>query len=444
MSVKILKNTLNDQQINIIRSLLVITPSVNNFNNYNTDCKSIIFYYTDKDYIYLPFNFASILFNYISNSNISYPSTNFTFKGDLRQYQLSIVNEAMEQLQSKRTTLLALFPGAGKTVISAYLSSKLNVLTLVLCHRVMLTTQWLESYSTYTSANVIEVGDNANYQNYDVIICMDKQFSKIPNDIINNIGCLIIDEAHLFCTPSRVSCLLGTHPKYIIACTATPNREDGLFQMIQSIIGLHGVFRPLNKDFLLYRIFTGISPPIKKNIRGDLEWSSLIKELCLSEKRNSIIFDLVKYLNNEKILILTWSKFHAVYLHKILSEKSESVAILAGKLNTYSDSRILCGTLSKIGVGFDEKTSCYNFNGIRLSTLILCGTTKCSELIEQLFGRIFRSDNCKIYCLIDDVPVCKRHWYIINKWGLQHGATVDTIDLRKSPSIFNPLPTSTL
>ena len=63
---------------------------------------------------------------------------------------------------------------------------------------------------------------------------MSGRIDKIPQELLDAVGFLIIDEAHTFCTETRIKSLLRVKPRYIISCTATPDREDGLYSMIES------------------------------------------------------------------------------------------------------------------------------------------------------------------------------------------------------------------
>jgi len=107
----------------------------------------------------------------------------------------------------------------------------------------------------------------------------------------------------------------------------------------------------------------------------------------------------------------------------------ESVDSMAGTKSTYSDSRILVGTISKIGTGFDEKTACPNFNGVRINMLILCTSIKKASLLEQSIGRVFRAEMPVVIDLVDDNPILKRHWKERQKWYISRNGTIKTIKM---------------
>ena len=426
MAVRINKSHLNDDQIKTIRKFLYIQPKTSFFqlnSLYSNPKDPILFYIIDNNDILLPYTFFSALTKTLPNRHIKYPEKSFDFKGSLLDRQKSVIPEAIHQLETHGTTLLVLPPGFGKTVIGSFLSSITKKLTLVLYPRTLLESQWFNTFIEFTTAKLWIIG-HPQPNDFDVILSMDTQFHKIPSTIKSQIGTIIIDEAHMFCTPTHVTCLLGTEPLFIIALTATPNRDDGLFSMIESIIGLHKVYRKHENPFNVIRFLTGIKPIVKTNFQGNTDWNALINDLCNNETRNAYILTFVQQNPDSKILILTWRVEHATQLYNWLKLLNESVAILAGPIKSYSDSRILVGTVSKIGTGFDEKSACPDFSGKRINMLIWVGSSKSEIIIEQTIGRAFRSDFPTIIAFIDDNKSIKNHWYILKKWCLNRNAYI--------------------
>jgi hypothetical protein len=186
--------------------------------------------------------------------------------------------------------------------------------------------------------------------------------------------------------------------------------------IIHSVCGTHGIFLKSPKRFTVYRLATGIKTPLEKNKSGDPDWSKLVKRLCENPLRNAFIVDLVERNYSHKIMILTWHKDHAHFLAKILKERGISTDVLAGNKNVYKDSRVLVGTIAKIGCGFDEEMSCPDWTGKRSNMLILTGSTKSLSGLEQFTGRVFRSDFPTIIDMVDDNAICKRHWNMRRKW----------------------------
>lgn len=425
MSVRIPRSQLSEVQQQAIRTSLCFLPKVSFYeaNRFSSERKSVIFYQVDQNDIILPYMFAKGLLERSPSDERIYPTDSFNFTGTLRDYQRPVADEALQQLLTLGTTLLGVYPGFGKTIVSAYLAAQFGLLTLVLYNRTVIETQWSSTFTQFTNAGIWVIG-HPPPEKINVILCMDAQFNKLPLPYRQQIGFLIIDEGHLFCTPSHIDCLLGTEPKYIVVATATPTRDDGMEVMLQAMIGLHGVFRASQKYHQVYRFITGIKPVIQQNRHGDLDWSALVTDLCNDPIRNGYILALVKTYPDYKIGILTWRKEHAFHLHEWLSSMGESVAVMAGNRKNYSDSRVLVGTISKIGTGFDEQSACSDFAGERINLLIMVGTTKSDKVIEQTLGRAFRSDLPNIIVFTDEVASIKKHWSIMKHWCLNHNGEV--------------------
>lgn len=422
MSILIPLHQINDEQLQIINKLLIIKPKPVYIDHKNEHKKyqkkeeknePICLYEINKEsnVISLPYAFARTIFKLpIPNYH---PSVSFQFTKNLFEQQIQIVEDAINHLTTLGSTTLNLATASGKTVISVYLASQLKKLTLVFITNVGLGKQWYTSFKEFSNAKVWHVGGDEPIpkDGLDVIICMNTRFKILPKDLINQVGLVIYDEAHTFCTPGRTDCILGIHPQYVIAATATLNRPDGLHVMIELTCGLHKIIKISRKPFVVYKYNTGIEFEIKLNRQQQPDWSKLTLDQAQSEKRNLLIEQLIQCNMDSKILILTWrSKTHALPLAQSLKSKGYNVDYMAGTKKTYQDSHILIGTIKKIGTGFDEKSACADFNGTRINLLILVGSTKSIELLEQIAGRVFRSDFPQIIHFVDDCPISINHW----------------------------------
>ena len=431
MALRVKRTDINDAQVYFIRSHLYFQPKQSFLSErYGQQAKNPVLFYLVRDGdVFLPLTFGRAFTQTFSNRD--YPPTSFDFTGELFSHQVPVAEEALSQLLSRGTTTIGLYPGFGKTVIGAYLSSHLKLKVAVLYHREFLGPQWETTFKQFTNATtwIVPTGFSGTPPDVDVVLCMDTRYSSLSEEYRLHIGCLIIDEAHAFCTPSRVECLLSWEPRYAIAETATLIRDDEMHRMIYAICGTHGIFKTLTKSFQVLHLETGLIPETKQNIRGGLDWSSLTRWFSTCEDRNKMILSLVKNNPSHKILILTLELKHVSLLHELLQQENESVDYFAGSRKTYSDSRVLIGTISKIGTGFDEKTSCPNFNGKRIDMLILCSSVKKASLLEQSVGRVFRADMPIIIDLVDSHDVLKRHWYERKKWYQSRNGIISHIKM---------------
>ena len=423
MSARIKRNLLTKDQLANIARLLVMQPKQrympsNNFYARQNTKEPIKLFEVDtsRDEVVVPYTFYRGISTGQPNADKRFPQVPYKFKGELYESQQPIADDAMEQLNVHGTTTLNLYTAFGKTVLGAYLASKLNMLTLVLYTSTILEPQWKNTFEQFTDARVWIVGQDPPSEGAHVVLCMDTRLSKMPKEYIDQIGTVIYDEAHEFCTPTRVRCFLGVQPRYIISATATLKREDGMHDIIQAVCGTHSVVKISKKPFNVFKYITGINIPMKKNVRGTTDWAKYCNDLCDNEDRNIMILDIVRRNPDHKILILSWRKKHVDFLHDCLVKMDISTDKMTGNKKSYNDSRVLVGTISKIGTGFDEKAACDDFNGVRINMLILVGSMKSVQLLEQVAGRCFRADFPQIICFVDDSNISENHWKVARRW----------------------------
>jgi len=440
MSVVVRRSDLSEEHVNIIRSLLYFQPKKKfNFSGKRgTSAAKPIFFYQivesgGDQYVFLPYRFAAILFNKNLNAEISYTPSQFRFTGTLRDYQSEDAPIILNQLKEYGTSTLRLYPSYGKTIVGAYMAAHFGFLTIVLMHRTTLLKQWQQTFQKVTNASTWVVEEEPMPPLFNVIICLDKRVEKVPLTIRNRVGMMIIDEAHAFCTESQVERLLGFHPRYVIAETATLERDDDMHRMIVAICGEHHISREMKKKFHVYKIFTGIKGEREERKHGPgVVWHVLAKSLAFNSLRNQIIVELAMKNPSYKIVILTGYRTHTKLLYQMFLDLGESVDFLCGPKKNYSDSRILIGTINKIGTGFDEASFCDDFKGVKINLGILVHSVAKKQLLEQTVGRVFRADFPNIMHLVDDDKTIENHWRKAKTWYKSKGGEIKEINLQES------------
>ena len=424
MAVRVKLDDITPEQKKIIRKYLLMQPKDDSYfkkkQRFTQTKDPICIYSIDKpkNEIVLPYTFGNTLLKYHINSRLTYPDGNFNMVNtELRPHQVPIIQTALEHLKTKGTTTLGVPPGSGKTVMSTYLASLQGGVVLVISPLTVVHNGWLSTFEKFTDAKIwVNDGKTPCPSSLNIILTMDTMFHKIPSQILSVVRTLIIDEAHMFCTPGRIHCLLGTTPKYVIACTATPYRTDEMESILHAICGTHGIFIKPTKHYTVYKYLTGIKTEIEKTKSGGANWPKLVKDLADDPKRNAIILDLVIRNPSHKIMILTWNKSHAYFLCELFREHGISADVLAGNKSNYQDSRVLVATFAKSGVGFDECVVATDWNGVRLNMMLLTGSTKNVYSLCQFVGRVFRADSPIIIDFVDDNRITKSHWRKRVKW----------------------------
>jgi len=417
-----------EQQERISRDLTIKIEQTSFQKRKGMITKPLIGYQLDGDILRLPYTYAGILQGRPAFNPVK-PDINVQYTGSLRDYQESIVKEALEQLNTYSTTSLNLYTGAGKTVIASYLGCRTRKTTLVLINATVLNSQWLETFTEHTNCKtwVVPEGKKIPDQCPDVIVCMSGRVNKIPEEWGQRIGTLIIDESHLFCTPGSIAPLLKYQPNYIISCSATPETRTGSHKLMQAIVGTHEVFRPIPFPFHITKLLTGVVPKLPSGVATS-DWSEVTKALSHNQQRNMLIVNIILGQPHRKYLILTWCAEHVQLLQAYLTHYGIDNDVMVGSKKSYSDSHVLVGTIDKIGTGFDEKNACDNFGGRRIDTVILCGSTYSQGLLFQMVGRTFRSDDPHIIDLVDSLPTLERHWTEREKWYRKHKTKITSVE----------------
>lgn len=215
--------------------------------------------------------------------------------------------------------------------------------------------------------------------------------------------------------------LLHLTPRYLLGITATPYREDDYNSLFGLFFGEEKVVYSLHKKHLVYKVKTGFSPDDKKvkygpNYKTKTDWNSILDEQAKNEKRNQLIVHIIRQFKDRVFLILVKRVEHGQYLMQRLQQLGEKVTTLLGKQQEFDkDARILIGTNSKIGTGFDHP---------RLDAL-LAAADMVSYYI-QFIGRVMRRKDVEpvIFDLVDSHPTLKRHFEQRSKIYNKHGGQI--------------------
>ena len=334
--------------------------------------------------------------------------------------QVSIVTEAMKQLQEDSYVFLDVHTGCGKTAMSIYMSVKLGLKTMIMCPLNTVKDQWGPEYTKYTGNSVkIQYINGAKCkldETADVYVIGPIKASKMTHEDFEDIGTLIIDEAHLSASLTFTVSALMFRCRYVIGLTATMDRPDGLEKIYSHYFGdsKNYIHKTEVKIMTVHKYNTQFKPTIEYVMRGGKsvpDWAVVINSLDYNIERQKLIADICVSYPKETIAIFCDRKLFVEGLYKILKEMGESVDYMHGGKGKIDDSvRILVIGRKKGGVGFNKAD---------LTMGIIASDTKD---VRQIEGRV-RMDDCKIIHLVDDHPTLERHWEVCRKWYTQRGAT---------------------
>jgi len=342
--------------------------------------------------------------------------------------QEEVYHSALKLLKERKTVTLNLTTGYGKTAISVALTCSLfsEADSIIIALRnAPLKNNWPLEFKTFTNAtvHVMETATPPKNRPH-VYVAMASQLPNIPLEHRTNC-ILVIDEAHKFCVPDSFPKLLEVIPKFTIALTATTNRSDKMYQIMEAVTGLEThLKRVQKKNLTVLRYETGFTPTIEKNKMGVTKWDVYVKsciECKLRTERLAYIASVV--MKDKKILIGVYYKMMADKLYDIFKAMGESVSKFYGTSKKYQDARILVAVIPKMREGVDAKSTAINFSGVHIDTVILWVSLKELLALEQFVGRGFRSDNPLVVFCEDKHKISHRHWLACKKWFEERKAT---------------------
>jgi superfamily II DNA or RNA helicase len=418
----IFKNTLTEEEETKIKTDLCVKPYVPKLTNQKVNPFPI--YRESGTKYYLPKfyglqNFQNNIENNLSKYEICDPK--LTFKGELRPYQDNIVSKYISSVERHaKGGLLEIDTGMGKTVMALNILSKLNVKTIIIVHKEFLMNQWIERIEEFIpDARVGKIqGKILDIENKDIVLAMlqtlcSKDYAPI---MFQCFGLTIIDEVHHMGAEvfSQAFGKVVTH--YTLGLSATMNRKDGLSKVFKMYLGdvIHTEKRDTSSlDVLVNVIDYNHDAPqynkVKLDMRGNVQYSSMITTLCSFQPRSDFIVSLVSVLlkteTNKQIMVLAHNKNLLTYIHDALKENGTSVGYYIGgmkeaDLKISETKQIVIATYSMASEGLDIKT---------LTTLILA--TPKTDIVQSV-GRILRQkhDQPLVVDIVDSHDVFKRQF----------------------------------
>jgi superfamily II DNA or RNA helicase len=215
-------------------------------------------------------------------------------------------------------------------------------------------------------------------------------------------------------------------PDYIIGLSATPRRpkNDPYQKAISWFFGNVVVGKELFKKHTVYSVETNFTPNEIKYTPKGVDWTHILRSQAQDNNRNTLIADIVMRFPNRIWLILVKLVEHATRLKAIFNSHNIVCETLTGSKTEFDrDCKILIGTTSKIGVGFDHAP---------IDALFVAADVV--EYFEQFLGRCMRKvDNDPIVFDLDDTySILHRHFEGRLKKYKKHGGIIfENIDLNE-------------
>jgi DNA polymerase III delta prime subunit len=339
-------------------------------------------------------------------------SVSIKFQGTLRDStrQNEAFRAGVEAFRKVGGGVLSLPPGFGKTTMALAYAAHLGVRTMIIVHKEFLANQWKERIQQFCpGATIGRVQQDVFDIEHDFVIGMIQTMCSRENDpkAFDTIGFVIVDEAHHIGAAAFSQTMFKLCPRYSLGLTATPDRKDGLTNILYWFMGPE-FFRVQRENQATTRVETVFfddpafreAPPVSRF--GKINMAGMVTQLTEIPARNQKILSLVKSLDpSRRVLLLSDRREHCFWLR----DNIEGAALYLGgmkedELDVSSRARVIVATYSMAQEGLDIPV---------LDTLVM--TTPHSD-VTQAVGRIMRETPGKVNAplIIDIVD----RWSVFN------------------------------
>jgi len=324
-------------------------------------------------------------FTYVRH--ILHTSIPMQFNGSLREEQKHLATKVIDVLRNDGASTMVMRTGGGKTVCALFIACELGVKTLVLVHKTFLLNQWLDRIRHFVpGARTSIVSGSRKDTHGDIVVGMFQTFSRQSIDIHEDIGLVIVDEAHHVAASTFTQVMLRGSQKYTLGLSATPERKDGLD--ISPLTGdyvehdashINHVPDMSRVTVYIYKYSCDMyteRPPVTRF--GTVNYSSMVGKLVGNEQRTRYICSLIRTIT-KPCLILTHRRSHVNDIVTILREYELDALEFTPGTREVPNSMFVISTYQYASEGFDRKD---------LECLVMA--TPC-KTTTQAIGRICRN-----------------------------------------------------
>lgn len=149
-------------------------------------------------------------------------------------------SKPLETLTELQQGMYEASPGAGKTVVCLELWRRVQQRTIVLVDRKNIASQWMERAKQHLNVEAGLIGDDS-WDEQDLTIALVQtlrsKISTLDKDWFESWGMLIADECHHSSSNSWHEVIERFPAKYRIGVSATPDRENGSFDIARLVLG---------------------------------------------------------------------------------------------------------------------------------------------------------------------------------------------------------------
>ncbi len=334
--------------------------------------------------------------------------------------------DAVRRLVEEDTSVLLAPPGFGKTVIACAAMASRATSTLVLVDRKALAEQWRDRLQKHLGFRCGQIGGGRSKTTGVIDVALLPTLARRNNieDLTVNYGFVVVDECHHIAASAFFHVLNRIPAKYWLGLTATPERRDGLEDLIYHQLGSHhvtlegptaGQLPSAGTDLLAPHPVLHVHPT-QFRYTGEADPSApggmaeIYRALIADETRlEQIVSDvLAANADGANILVLTTWIDHLNAIADRIRAAGVPVVVLSGQMKARQRREIsqqlanhtadagpllIVGTSSFIGEGFDCPA---------LDTLFLAAPITFKNRLVQYVGRITRPHPGKAMATVHD------------------------------------------
>ena len=349
----------------------------------------------------------------------------------LRSYQIKAIDSLRYSFNTKgkKSPLLVMPTGAGKTVVFAAISKAIsqnekNVLILV--HRRELIDQASKKLKNIGVNHGVIAAKYESSQNNIQIASVQTLVRRLVTNTFNP-HYIIIDEAHHAAAGSWRKIIEHFKDAYKIGCTATPIRLDGrgLADYFDDLVKGPGVAKLIKDKYLApYKVF---APPLKinldkvKTLGGDYQKKELEKQIDSADIIGDAVQQYKKHADGLPAIAFCISIKHATDVCNKFKDAGYKAAIVHGEMKVDDRDKAIKGLGNgKIQILTSVDVISEGTDVPDVSAAILLRPTKSEGLYLQQVGRVLRPKPDKTAIILDHVNSTRTHGFVDDKreWSL--------------------------
>ena len=307
--------------------------------------------------------------------------------------------------------------GAGKTAIGLASTTVFDTKCLILVHTNDLAVQWINRCKSMLGLTATQYGAGKKDDSGRIVVATFQTLERMSFNerykFGKKFGLCIVDEAHHVPANTFCSVMFSMPARYRLGLTATPDRPDGLTDILWWHFG-QSVYEITNAQ--LARSGHVLPPKIEwlfTNWMGPssrLDWSKLISKMTTDDDRNDVIIKRVINAcdNGRQILVLSDRVDHCIKMAEVLRSYGIEAQPLVGKMTKKQRQEVLeSADQRKIQVVCATTVADEGLDLPSLDTVVLTTPTKALGRIQQRIGRVMRphplkKDPIVIDC-VDDI-----------------------------------------